>query len=219
MIVTFVKQKGGVGSSTLAANLAAVFVNRGRRVKILDCDGQHSIAAWSMLGEGETLLSKLVETVDVDRPSEFRSILDRAAASADVLIVDLAPGFNPLVFAAVKRADIAIVPCTPSGLDLEPTADALEIAHEARDGRPHLALVPSRTFPRTRLGRDLPGVLAGIGEPYGATVLPGITHRVVCAESVLAGQSVLEYEPDGESAKEFVALADAIEETVRGEAS
>lgn len=217
MIVTFGKQKGGVGSSTVAANLAAVFASRGRSVRVLDCDGQHSIHAWSLLGEGPTLLSKVVEPVDTDRPSEFRAILDRAAASADVVIIDCAPGFNPLVYAAIKKADIAIVPCTPSGLDIEPTADALEVAHEARDGRPHLAVLPSRTFPRTRMGKELPRVLAELGAPYKAIVLPAITHRVACAESIFAGQTVLEYEPDGEAAKEFYALADAIEGVLRGE--
>ena len=44
-----------------------------------------------------------------------------------------------------------------------------------------------------------------------AGVLPSISQRIACAESVLSGQTIDEYEPDGEAAKEFAALADAIE--------
>jgi hypothetical protein len=38
-----------------------------------------------------------------------------------------------------------------------------------------------------------------------------ISQRVAVPESVLCGQAVNEYEPDGEAAKEFAALADAVE--------
>jgi cellulose biosynthesis protein BcsQ len=38
-----------------------------------------------------------------------------------------------------------------------------------------------------------------------------ISQRVAVAEAVLCGQTIDEYEADGASAKEFAALADAIE--------
>ena len=66
-------------------------------------------------------------------------------------------------------------------------------------------------LPRTRLGRELPAALAGIGESARAAVLPSISQRIAVAESVLSGLTVNEYEPDGPAAKEFAELADAVE--------
>lgn len=212
-IVSILKRKGGVGASTIAANLAGAFAARGRRVRVLDCDAQHSIAAWAQYGDAPGVLAEVVESVDTERPSEFRAVLDRATREADLVLVDCAPGFPPTAIAAASRADVVLIPSGPSPLDLEPAADALEVAGEARAGRdrPRLALIPSKNLPRTRLGRDLPGVLAQLGEPFGAVVVPGISQRVAVAEAVLCGQTVQEYEPDGEAAKEFAVLADAIE--------
>lgn len=211
-IISILKRKGGVGASTLAANLAGAFAAQGKGVRVLDCDAQHSVAAWSLYGDTPGILAGIVQSVDTERPSEFRAILDQAERDADLVLVDCAPGFPPTASAAASRADVVLIPSGPSPLDLEPAADALEVASEARAGRdrPRLALIPSKNLPRTRLGRDLPTVLAELGEPFAAIVVPGISQRVAIAEAVLCGQTVDEYEPDGEAAKEFAALAEAI---------
>ncbi len=213
MLISILKRKGGCGASTTAANLAGAYTALGRSVRVLDADPQHSLRSWALTGDGPGLLSRAVEAVDTDRPIEFRAILDRAQREADVVIVDCAPGFPPTATAAAARADVVVVPCTPSPLDLEPTADALEVASEARGerARPVLALLPSRNLPRTRLGRDLPGFLAELGQPFGAVVLPSVSQRIAVAESALCGLTIDEYEVDGESAKEFAAVVQAIE--------
>ena len=106
-----------------------------------------------------------------------------------------------------------LIPCGPSPLDLAPAGDALEVAESCRDGRdrPLIYFVPSKNLPRTRLGRELPGALEGVGMVSRTGVLPSISQRISVAEAVLCGQTIDEYEPDGASAKEFAALADAIE--------
>ncbi len=47
--------------------------------------------------------------------------------------------------------------------------------------------------------------------PKRAGVLPSISQRIAIAEAVLSSQTIDEYEPDGDAAKEFAALAGAIE--------
>ena len=211
-VIAILKRKGGVGASTLAVNLAGEFQRRGRKPMVLDCDAQHSASAWSQF-EGGAGLRELVEAVDTERPTEFRSILERAASVAELVIVDAAPGFPVTALLAAEAADLVLLPCGPSPLDLEPARDAMEVALTQRRDRkePGVWFVPSRNLPRTRLGRELPETLAMIGEPYGVGVLPGITQRVAVAESVLCGQSIAEYEPDGEAAREFAELATALE--------
>ena len=94
-----------------------------------------------------------------------------------------------------------------------PAGDALEVAESCRDGRarPVVYFAPSKNLPRTRLGKELPEALAGAGLEFGTGVLPSTSQRIACAEAVLSGQTIDEYEPDGEAAKEFAALADAVE--------
>ena len=45
-VYSFVNQKGGVGKTTLAVNVAAEKARRGRRVLLLDADPQGSALDW-----------------------------------------------------------------------------------------------------------------------------------------------------------------------------
>ena len=217
--ITFLKQKGGCGASTLAVNLAGEFYARGRSVIVLDIDPQHSAAVWAGFAdfeEGGGCLQKIVEAVDTDSRATVRALLEHSQKTVDLVIVDAPGGFHPLAIRAAMKADLILIPCGPSPLDLAPTGEALDVAEDTRTNpdKPVVALVPSRNLPRTRLGRELPEALEDLAKPFGAHVLPGISQRVAVAESVLCGQTVREYEGDSDSAKEFAALADAIERLI-----
>ncbi len=89
-IISVIQQKGGVGKSTISANLAGELVRLGRRVAILDLDPQHSIANWAKLGHG--LLSELVEPVDVTSPEMFQAKVTVVAQQTERVILDSPPG-------------------------------------------------------------------------------------------------------------------------------
>lgn len=61
-VIAVIQQKGGVGKSTITANLAA---NRSARaVILLDLDPQQSLTHWAAMGDG--LLKRRVLAVEVD---------------------------------------------------------------------------------------------------------------------------------------------------------
>jgi chromosome partitioning protein len=187
-VVAIIQMKGGVGKTTIAANVSGELVRLGRTVRVLDLDPQTSLYAWAQRGEG--VLRERVTTLDVHDPAAFQAAVERAATPrTTVVVLDCPPGFPRLAQLAAFVADLALVPVGPSPLDLIAAAQALDVLREAQRGgrRPVIALVPSRVS-RTTMGQDLARNLRALG-----TVLPGVGQRVAIAESVLSGQTAREY--------------------------
>jgi len=215
-IIALLAQKGGSGKTTMASNLGVELHARGVSVSLLDCDPQRSLHSWASLGDGGALRD-LVHVIEAGQGAQFREELHYHEDNVDVVIVDCAPGFDPVALQAASVADLVMIPVRPSPLDTESATEALELASIGIRGRDALiAFAPSANLPRTRLGRELPGHLASIGQAANVTVLPSITARIVVAESALSGQAVREVEPGGDAAKEFAAVADQVEEMLRG---
>lgn len=206
-IIAVAGRKGGVGKSTVAGNLAAEFAARGRSVLVLDADPQHSMVAWADQGDG--LLSRTVEKV---APTDnLRARAKQADKETDVVLIDTPPGQPDIAYQAALAADLVLLPCGPSPLDLFALKEALGLALKARAERrskkPRVRFVPSRVVMSTNLGRGLASSLRDMGKK----VLPPICQRVVIAEAVAHGLTVAEYAPDSPAHEEFRALAKAVE--------
>ncbi|MEO8657638.1 MAG: ParA family protein [Bryobacteraceae bacterium] len=212
-IVAISGRKGGIGKSTIAGNLAAEFAAMGRNVVLLDADPQHSLKAWASQGDG--ILSTCVETVDHGNPESLKSKVRAAAKEADVVLIDTPPGMPETSYQAALLADLVLLPCGPSPMDVFAMKDALSLALKARAVRrakkPRIRFVPSKVMTNTNLGRHIAETL----ESMGKKVLPPITHRIVVAEAVMSGLTVREYAPTSQSAAEFAELAKAVDKIAR----
>jgi chromosome partitioning protein len=208
-IVAVAGQKGGIGKSTIAGNLAAELADLGRSVIVLDADPQHSLAAWAAQGAG--VLSQCVEKVKDGKPEILRAGARAAAKAVDVVLIDTPPGMSPTAYQAALLADLVLLPCGPSSLDLFSLKGAMKLALEARAQRrckrPRIRLVPSRVLMTTNLGR---GLLSSL-EETGRKVLPAIGQRVVVAEATRSGLTVTEYAHGSLAQLEFEKLAHAVD--------
>ena len=208
-IVAVTGRKGGIGKSTITANLAGEFVALGRTVAVLDTDPQQSLVKWAGMGEG--ILADVIEAIETAHPQQFRRAVDQAARVADCILIDTPPGFADPALLAALLADVVLLPAGPSPLDVMAAGEALESAREARaqrDGeKPLIRFIPCKTQSVTTMSRDLAGSLAKLGEK----VLPAIGLRVAIAESALAGLTVREYARNSAAAAEFRALAVELE--------
>jgi chromosome partitioning protein len=211
-VIVVAGRKGGIGKSTIVGNLAGEFAAMDRAVVALDADPQHSLVAWAEQGKG--LLSKCVEKVN-HGAEDLRKRVRAAQKDADIVLVDTPPGMPEIAYQAMLVADLLLLPCGPSPLDLFPLKEALGLGLKARAERrsktPRIRFVPSKILRNTNLGRELSSSL----EELGKKVLPGIGQRIVLAEAVSTGLTVREYAPGSPSCEEFNELAKAIGKIIR----
>jgi len=203
-IIAIAGRKGGVGKSTIAGNLAAEFAAMKRSVRVLDADPQHSLVAWADQGDG--MLARAVEKVE-GGAGTLRARARQAEKDADIVLIDTPPGAPDIAYEAALAADLMLLPCGPSPLDLFALKEALSLALKARAERrskkPRIRFVPSKVLMSTNLGRGLASSLKDMGKK----VLPGIGQRIVVAEAVASGLTVAEYAPNSAAHEEFRELA------------
>jgi len=125
--VVIASQKGGVGKTTVALNLAVAFAERGRRTLLADLDPQGAIGL--SLAKGDTELVGLAELVSgVATPAEALlatrlhglSLLPRGrldATDVDSFETEISrPGVLERAFGACDKASDVVIVDTPSGL-------------------------------------------------------------------------------------------------------
>jgi chromosome partitioning protein len=211
-IVAVAGRKGGVGKSTIVGNLAGEFAAMGRSVTVLDADPQHSLVAWAAQGEG--MLASCVEKA-TGGADTLRSRARKAEKDADIVLIDTPPGMPEVAYQAALAADLLLLPCGPSPLDLFALKEALSLGIKARAERrskkPRIRFVPSKVLMTTNLGRGLASSLKGMGKK----VLPPIGQRVVVAESVARGLTVAEYAPGSPANEEFRELTKAVDKILQ----
>jgi chromosome partitioning protein len=102
--------KGGVGKTTTTVYLAAVAARRGHTpVVVVDADRQASAAEW--------LEERPLDDVEViEAPSE-RTLARAMRAEEGTVVVDLPPGDERLVQAAIGAADAIVIPTRAGGVE------------------------------------------------------------------------------------------------------
>jgi chromosome partitioning protein len=211
-IIAVAGRKGGIGKSTIAGNLAVEFAAMKRSVRVLDADPQHSLVAWAEQGDG--MLARVVEKLE-DGAGTLRARARQAEKDADIVLIDTPPGAPDVAYQAAMAADLMLLPCGPSPLDLFALKEALSLALKARAERrakkPRIRFVPSKVLMSTNLGRGLASSLKDMGKK----VLPPIGQRIVVAEAVASGLTVAEFAPNSAAHEEFRELARAVDKVLK----
>lgn len=183
MIVALTNSKGGVGKSTLAVHLAVWWKECGANVALVDADVQGSSSQW---------LNETGAEIPVFRFQTADEVLDRVAdisRSFEHLIIDGPAGLSEVTRAILLVADLALLPCGPSVLDLRAANEAIRVVKQAqaiRHGMPRALLVPNKLQARYRLSRELLETVGTLAVPTTS----GLRLRQAYADAVGQGTVV-----------------------------
>ncbi|MEM9670902.1 MAG: ParA family partition ATPase [Pseudomonadota bacterium] len=204
MIISVLNQKGGVGKTTIAVNLASAATLYGNRVLLVDADPQASAQAWSSARQIEPIFP----VVGMAKPTLHKD-LPSLAAKYDLVIIDGAPRVNDLGRATILASDMVMMPVQPSPYDVWATNDTVSLIQEAQQYKEDLsaAFLINRRIPNTAVGRDVREALAEFPFP---TLETTIGQRVIFAESANLGLSVFEADPDCPAASEIGQLCEEL---------
>lgn len=110
-IISVVHTKGGVGKTTTSIYLATAAAKRGLDVAVVDADPQRSASVWAERAG-----------LPFDVSEGINGIPDN-----DIVLIDTPPGKSERIQAAIGLADLVIVPCGASPMDLARVWPTLEI--------------------------------------------------------------------------------------------
>jgi chromosome partitioning protein len=194
--IALINQKGGVGKTTVALHLATAFHQANAATLILDLDPQASASEWHDAREEEL---PHVESIQPARLS--KAIATAQEIGTEVLILDTAPHAESTALEAARLADLVLVPCQPSIMDLRAmrkTSDLLKLVEV-----PAFAVLNS--VPAYGTVADEAAEM--IDDGLGLKVCPvRLGDRVAYNRSLITGQTALEFEPHGKAAREIEQL-------------
>ncbi|MDR6384021.1 division plane positioning ATPase MipZ [Paraburkholderia caribensis] len=191
MILLIAAEKGGVGKSTIATNLAVYLARGGVDVVLLDTDGQ-ATAARFVERRDEAGITPAVSCVQ--RTGDVTWTLRDLARRYQVVVVDAGGRDSREMRSAMAVANLLLVPTKASQADLETFSKVNELIGLARGLNPELKAVAilsiAPTNPVIREVEDARELLAEFDQLELADTI--IRDRKVYRDALLTGKSVTE---------------------------
>jgi len=190
--IVLATQKGGSGKSTLAI---------GHNVRLIETDSQGTLSNW----QGRRLYAEpIVEPVYNANEIELR-LQSLARSGVTLTIIDTAGGVSAATTAAIRHADLCLIPARPSVADIEAAAPTLSTV---RAWNKPFAFVLNQTPIR---GQRIAHAATALGDEAaldisGVLAQPFIVIRNDHQDALSAGLAVSEYAPAGKSADEIRGL-------------
>lgn len=215
-IITIANQKGGVGKSTIALNIAAALANDKHSVFVIDADPQGTLSMWAK-ARAHQETSKINTNITITKePWLTEDILKLTKPpDYDFIVVDCGPANNKIAKAALVISQFAIIPVSPSPLDINSARNTIGLIEEgANKGAVKIKvyLVISKKIVGTNLAKEARDACKMLNMPVLRTE---ISQRIALCESAITGQSIFEYAPNSIAAEEFAELGKEVKKCLK----
>ena len=203
MVISLINQKGGVGKTTTAINIASALSSRNHNVLMVDADPQGSVMQWQSTGANREF-----DVVQLSMPELGAKIKDQGR-TFDHVIIDSPPALSHISREIAASSDLAIIPIAPSSLDIWSSRETIQLVKNVSRKNQGLAarLLVYRKIPGTRLAAEARDALNSYGLDIFKTE---ISQRIAYVEAIVSGVSVLKYSPNSVAAREIRNLCDEI---------
>jgi chromosome partitioning protein len=192
-IIALIAQKGGVGKTTLAVNLA---VAAGAKTTLFDLDPQESAVIWADRRKAE---APHVEFLTERRLPDGLAAAEKAGFT--LAIIDTPPAAGPQAFTAAQSADLVLIPCRPSLVDLDAIRRTAQLIKSA--GITAYVVFNAAPPGATTLLEDARAIVEATGLAVAPVVL---RERSAYRGAWPMGKGVSETESKGKAAEEIAVL-------------
>lgn len=249
-IIAVANQKGGVGKTTTAINLAAGLVDAGCRVLVVDLDPQgnastglgidaaeREITVYDLLVD-DAPLQDVIRNTEIDNLSIVPATVDLSSADIelisnekrsfllhdalrqtamdsynwDYILIDCPPSLNLLTVNAMIAAHSVLIPLQSEFFALEGVSQLMLTIREVRQtANPHLrieGIVLTMYDRRNNLSQQVEqDARDNLGDLVFETKIP---RNVRVSEAPSYAMPVLQYDPQSQGAKAYIALAEEL---------
>ncbi|MBE8182376.1 MAG: AAA family ATPase [Candidatus Portiera sp.] len=208
MIISLVSQKGGVGKSTIATNLAGGYACNGLSVMLVDADPQKTSYRWAKDRKEE----KLPEVASRQAKGDIAPMLSSFAQDYQIVLADTPGRDSKEMISGLSVADIAIMPLYPSQPDMD-TIETLVINIAAAKKvnsnlKAYILLTRVATHPKNTEKDVALDIIKGYKTLAAAKTL--IHDRKGYRDAISEGRCVIEIKA-GKAQQEIISLAKEIQ--------
>jgi chromosome partitioning protein len=217
-VITVAAQKGGVGKSTIACNLAVCFAKDGYAVELIDADTQGSSMIFRSI-RSEKSVDDFVGSANTTK-TIFKDIDKKKGY--EVIVIDTGGRDSGVMRNAIMAASygMLIVPFVASQFDLSALTDTLNVLAEARalDINIPAFVLYNRVDAGRRVTKDAKGVLGELGKEYQIGVFKSVLgNRNDFIASIAEGEGAIEYKSrNGKAKAEMEGLFSEIKKLLEG---
>ena len=192
-IIGLLAQKGGVGKTTLALHWAVEAARRHYgRVAVIDMDPQASAIGWYQRRQRETPVLLQANAHNISQ-----ALAACKAEGFDLVLVDTKPYADHSSERVAREADLAVIPCGPSTLEIEAISHTVAIGERA-------AVPAVIVINQGRHSSSINTKVAGVLAQYEAPVCPVvIMRRALLEDALINGQTAAEIDPRSKAAHEI----------------
>lgn len=203
-VIVIANQKGGVGKSTVACNLAVCAAKDGLKVAIVDADPQGTSMQFRALRQADD-----IGAVAIIQTSIFTDV--PKLTNFDLVILDAGGRDNALLRSSITTAihGLLLIPMLPSAPDIWATEDTFAILREARSigAEINAFVVLNQIKANTTVGKQTKEAMIELTTANDVTLLEAqIGDREDFKKSFMGGIGVVEYDSNSKAAAEITDL-------------